>query len=299
VSAATPASLAVSCTTECVWKITGVPEAIQPLGLAVDSHGNLYVTDNKAGRILKFDPDGILITQWGKQGPQEGKLNTPWALAIDSQDNVYVIDVALGDVLVYDQNGQFLHKGTPQAPTELAFQYGNGVAIDAKGYVYFTDYINDRVLKFDGLKTFIAAWGDRGKGQLRDPVGIAIDHGGNVYVADSGNGRVVKFDSNGKFLAQIANCGSRTPASIFPVNLAIDAQDNLYVADSGASRICKYDQNGKFVGLWGTKGTGDGQFGGSDPAISMYSPTAIAIDAQGNVYVSDALINRIMKFKPR
>jgi DNA-binding beta-propeller fold protein YncE len=123
-----------------------------------------------------------------------------------------------------------------------------------------------------------------------------------VYVSDYGNNRIVKYDSSGKFLAKITGCGSGATAKMAPANIAFDVQGNVYVADTLAGRICKFDAKGQFVTQWGSVGAGDGQFGASDPTNPtrvVLSPFGIAVDTQGNIYVSDMVNNRIMKFAPR
>jgi sugar lactone lactonase YvrE len=81
-------------------------------------------------------------------------------------------------------------------------------------------------------------------------------------------------------------------------SLAVDQQGNVYVADNAATpRILKYDRDGKFVLQWGSKGSGDGQFEfvPTDPSAGPVSG-CVAIDVQGNVYVSDAYNDRVQKF---
>jgi tripartite motif-containing protein 71 len=76
-----------------------------------------------------------------------------------------------------------------------------------------------------------------------------------------------------------------------PEAVAVDGQGNVYVTDGPPSaRICKFDSKGRFLGMWGSKGVGDGQF---------METIDIVIDQQGNVYISDYGNNRINKFRQR
>ena len=63
----------------------------QGTGIAVDSSGNVYVSDHD-NRVQKFDSGGTYITQWGTQGSGNGQFSYPWSITADSSGNVYVLD---------------------------------------------------------------------------------------------------------------------------------------------------------------------------------------------------------------
>ncbi|MEO0074431.1 MAG: SMP-30/gluconolactonase/LRE family protein, partial [candidate division WOR-3 bacterium] len=70
-------------------------------------------------------------------------------------------------------------------------------------------------------------------------------------------------------------------------SIAIGPDGSIYVADIGNSRIQKFDSGGNFITMWGSMGSGDGQF---------WQPEGVAVDPAGNVYVADSRNNRIQKF---
>ena len=63
-----------------------------PMGVAVDSSGNVYVSDLHNNRIQKFTSDGTFITKWGTEGSGNGQFMYPWGIAVDSSGRVYVAD---------------------------------------------------------------------------------------------------------------------------------------------------------------------------------------------------------------
>jgi uncharacterized protein YegP (UPF0339 family) len=65
---------------------------VTPMGVAVDSSGNVYVSEFTMERIQKFDSEGTFITKWGSQGEGDGQFNGPSGVALDSSNNVYVTD---------------------------------------------------------------------------------------------------------------------------------------------------------------------------------------------------------------
>ncbi len=147
------------------------------------------------------------------------------------------------------------------------------------------------------------AFGAEGKtnGQFAFPRNLAIDAQGNIYVADSDNSRVQKFDANGKFLLAWGTKSPENapaPPSTFSQiwGLAVDKSGNVYVADTWNHRIQKFDANGRFLKTWGE--TGDTRGVARIDPLKFYGPRAIAIDAQGNLYVTDTGNKRVLKFTP-
>lgn len=63
-----------------------------PWGIAIDSHGDVYVADTGNQRVQKFDREGNYITQWGGFGNGEGQFNFPYGIAVDARGSVFVVD---------------------------------------------------------------------------------------------------------------------------------------------------------------------------------------------------------------
>lgn len=99
-------------------KVTGVaiippmlivePDFSDPVGLAIDSKGYVYVLEDDRARVSKYDGEGRLITRWGKIGAGQGEFKNPQAIAIDKDDNVYVADTDNNRIQEFDSNGKFL-----------------------------------------------------------------------------------------------------------------------------------------------------------------------------------------------
>ena len=141
------------------------------------------------------------------------------------------------------------------------------------------------------------AWGGPGSeaGLFRAPKGLATDAQGNLYVADSQNNRIQVLSSSGVLLRQWGSEGSAPGQFLEPWGLAVDAEGYVYVADTWNHRIQVFDPDGRYVREWGTFGqtgaTGDGDL--------LYGPRDVAIDGDGNVYVSDTGNKRIVKYTPQ
>jgi sugar lactone lactonase YvrE len=140
-----------------------------------------------------------------------------------------------------------------------------------------------------------------GTGEFEYPRVVAFDAQGNLYVGDSDNARVQKFDATGKFLTMWGSKSAENvigpPGSFSQIwGLAVGKEGNVYVADTWNHRIQKFDANGKFLTTWGsnvdTRGVAN-----VNPT-QFYGPRALAIDAQGNLFVADTGNKRILKFSP-
>jgi streptogramin lyase len=89
--------------------------------------------------------------------------------------------------------------------------------------------------------------------------------------------------------------GDPNPLS-HPSGMGIDREGNLYVVDTGNQRIQKFDSNGQFLMMWGSPGSGEGQFNFVPPKFNTVGSGDIVVDSQGNIYVADSGNARIQKF---
>ncbi|MBN2561697.1 MAG: hypothetical protein JXQ75_12285 [Phycisphaerae bacterium] len=265
----------------------GVGEFDNPLFLALDTAGCLFVAEMRNYRIQKFKTDGSYVLGWGSWGTADGQFACPQGIATDAAGNVYVSDRCNNCVQKFSSTGAFLAKWGSRGSGDGEFHWPAGLATDSEGALYVADNVNQRIQKFASNGTFMAEWGAHGTGdgQLDGPVDVAVDSEDYVYVADSLKYCVKKFTSDGAYVTQWGSFGTGDGQFQSAAGIAVDNEGYVYVGCPLESCIQKFTSDGAFVMKWG-----HGQ---------LVAPAGVAVDSSGNVYVVDCDGNKVMKFAPR
>jgi len=200
--------------------------------------------------------------------------------------------------------------------TDARFNEPSGVAVDSSGNVYVADKNNHRIRKITkevddaGDETWTVST-IATTVQFNEPHGVALDSSGNVYVADSNNHRVRKITPGGE-VSTLAGSGTTggyqddeddkvTTTARFnePYGVALDSSGNVYVADQNNHRIRKIteEENDDGDKVWKVSTIAGGTFGYEDGTAAQFDrPSDVAVDSSsGDVYVADALNNRVRK----
>jgi sugar lactone lactonase YvrE len=292
-----------------------------PWGLIVDGIGNVFVADKFNNSIRKITAAGFVSTLAGSSvnsGSADGtgsaaQFYGPQAVTADSAGNLYVADkfnctirkIQTGGVVSTFAGSATGGAGSTDGNGAAArFAFPSDVAVNASGIVCVADTTNYTIRKItpSGLVSTLAGLagvrgGDDGTGsaaRFSQPDGVAIDNAGNVYVADYGSHTIRKITPAGvvSTLAGLAgNIGSTDGMGsaarfTYPEGVAVDNAGNVYVADWGNCTIRKITPSGQVTTLAGSPGvcySADG----AGSAAHFSSPSTLAVDGTGNVYVSD------------
>jgi uncharacterized protein (TIGR03437 family) len=294
-----------------------------PLGVAVDASGHLYIADTN-NQAIRMVSGGVLTTvaggggqgYFGDNGPAtRAALNFPRGITLDAAGNLYIADTVDNCVRKVSGGVITLVAGSPSSaagyggdngpPTSAFLSTPVGVAVDAAGNLYIADYTNGRVRKVGNGSIITLAGGGIPVGnngpavgaQLGFPTGVAVDAAGDTYIADAYTHSVRKI-SNG-IITTLA--GTYTPgyngdgpgASTQldqPIAVVVDPAGKVFFADSLNQRVREVS-NGTVTTVAG----GGAFYNDNGPATGALvpGPVGLALDAAGNLYISDAANNRV------
>ncbi len=124
--------------------------------IALDSQGNVFVTDTLNNRVQEFDPDGNYVRAFGGNGDSPGNFARPKGLAVDTFGDLYVADSGWSNVQMFNSKGQMLMFFAGRGPMPGLLANPTAMAIDKNNRIYVGDYINHRVEEYQLVNTALA-----------------------------------------------------------------------------------------------------------------------------------------------
>lgn len=256
-------------------------------GVAVDDNGNIFITDGAANTIRRISFEtGEINTVAGKFRGFNVVDPTPFA-------------------------------GDGETATEAHLNIPHTSAIDLSGNIFIADAANHLIRKVDendissvagigGLTGYTGDGGQASSAKLYTPSGVATDGDGNVYFADAQNHVIRKITASTGIISTIAGLGPENagysgdngPAFEAKINspygVTVDENGVIYFTDFG-NHVVRKISNGIISTIAGTGNEGYTGDGGLAVSATFYSPKGIAVDSDGNIFVSDAGSNVVRK----
>jgi len=239
-----------------------------PFGVAVDSVGNLYISDFNNHRVRMVNISGTITTIAGNgiQGfsgdgglATAASLNTPYGVAVSASGDLYIAD-----------------------PPRIRKVTAGGIITTVAG---------------NGTQGFSGDGGPATAAGLKSPYGVAVDTNGNIYIADEANQRIRKVSSSGVITTVAGNGtqgfsgdgGPATAASLnYPAEVVVDNMGYLYIADTLNQRIRVVNTSGVITTIVGNGITGSGGDGGPATSANLDDPVGVALDTAANLYIADS-----------
>lgn len=266
----------------------------QPAEVAVNSVGNIYVTEALGFRVNCYDGEGKYLFSFGEKAPAEdlspSTFAYPMAIFIDKQDQVWVGDVKRGDIQVFTAEGKFVKSIAPTMDPGMEPFRPNGIHVLDDGRIVSTDTGNHRFVIMDADGKILLSVGTRGseEGQLNFPDGLTITPDNTICVVDVINYRIQQFDLEGNFIRMFGQAGQSAGTFGRPKNVAYDSQKNrLWVSDAMGHIIQVFTLEGEvksaFTGIEGQN-------------VALSTPRGIFIKGD-RVYIVNRLPHQVLVLK--
>jgi sugar lactone lactonase YvrE len=250
-----------------------------------------------------FGDFGVFFS--GDGGPAtDALIFFPQGLALDSSDNLFIADRGNNRIRRVAADSGVI--------TTVGLFTATGIALGADSYLYIAESFRVfRLALSNGAVTIVAGSGFLGFGgdggpatsaKLNSPRGIAVDARGDIYFSDTGASRIRKVAVDTGLISTFAGGGATFPGDGqlatdarlgSPLGIAFDPAGNLFVADNG--RVRKIDGRTRIMTTIAGTGVGGSSGDGGPAASATLEPSDLAVDASGNLYVAEALQNRIRK----
>jgi trimeric autotransporter adhesin len=280
----------------------------QATGMCFDRSGNLYFADDLNHVVRRISTAGIITTVAGtgalgstgdNQPARNARLNSPYAVAMDTDGTLYIADTGNnrirrvgtdGIIKAFAGTGEAGDSGDGSAATLARFLNPYGVAVDSGGNVLICDGSNGRLRRVsrNGVVNTVSA-------DFSMPYDVSVTPANAYLVNDWGGRRIFRLENTGTTGFVGANrttgIGDRGPATsavlLQPEGVVVDRTGAVLIADAGDGRVRRVD-NGGVIDTFAGKGFGAGYSGDNGPAVSagILQPDGLAIDAQGNTYVT-------------
>ncbi len=312
-------------------------ELFDPTNVFVDAAGNLFISDTGNERVREINATTHLISTIAGTGVQgyngdgiaatTAELSNPLGITVDSSGNVFIADTQNNRVR---EVNSVTHKISTVAGTGTAYYWGDGgpataaflnhptdVVLDAAGDLFIADAMNNEIREVNATTQYITtvagnySTSHQGDGvaatatQLNYPVAIAVDAAGDIFIADTNDSRVREVNAVTQLITTIAGSstygddggGNGVAATATglasPTGVAVDAAGNVYIADTQDNQVREVNASTQLINT--VAGTGNESYNGDGIAATSAEvrPNSVAVDALGDIFIADPISHMV------
>ena len=265
----------------------------QPLFVAADGMGKIYVTDLRVRGVVMIDLVNKVFKVLGGEDVS-GYFMRITGVALDGEGNVYAADGASRKLIVFSKDHQIKNviDLSPHVKNIASF------AIDrVRKRIIIPDSWGHQIVTFGLDGSFIGKTGKRGEGdgEFNYPSSVALDPEGNIVVCDAMNARIQRLTPDLKFISKFGRRGDRAGDFNIIKAVAVDSEGHIYVTDSKSHRVAIFNAAGEV--LLSIGGPFSLRPGSSIAPGGFLLPQGIYIDQNDSIYVVDQFNARVQQFQ--
>lgn len=252
---------------------TGNSKLKQPISLAVNDQGKIYITDAGDSNVKIYLPNGKYYRSFGSKGTGNSKFGYPYGIVVLKNGDIAVADSINLNVRVFSNSGKY-KKTLIDAKQKIR---PGALSVNKDGQIFVSDLLNHQIVVFSSSGKIIRKFKPT-VSSLKYPQEVSFSGGGqNLWIADSGNFAVKEIDTKGLVVQTIKGWGSPQQAFSLVRGIGADNLNRLMVADTINGTIHVMTQDGREI--FG--------FGGQDVKNSLVYPSFIMVDRSGKIYIAD------------
>jgi len=286
-------------------------EFYSPIGIFIDKHDIVYITDLNNARLQKFTTEGKYLGGFDlPRDTPDRKSSQAGGIVVDDHGLIYLTFMVQNRVGVYSDTGAPIREWGKYGNADGEFNQPGGIAFGPDGTLFVADQSNHRVQRFTRVGKFLGKWGvygaapgqfggpERAGSRFAGPHFVSIDRLKRIYTTEGVFGRVQQLSLEGKPLAAWGNKGNEPggfgaraiapgQSSLGPIAVFADPRGRIWVSSLN-DRVQAFTPEGKYLYGVAVSGSAPGQ---------LARPHGMAMDSNGFFYICDAGNQRIQKFR--
>ena len=257
-------------------------ELQEPRGIAVNTTGNIAITDCEGHCVYIFDKEGNCLRKVGSQGGNAGQFNRTRGVTYLNENEILIADTGNRRIQQVDvETGTVVTSFGNYGEGKGEFSNPTDVCLDEHQRIVVTEFSNHRILVMTQEGETITMFGDSGPEKLNYPTSC-IPYKNMFLASDGGNNCIKAFDQSATFLYKFGKEGNQDGEFNWPRGMLLDSSNNLLVCDCGNNRVQQFSLDGRFTGKTIT---------------DLPEPVGIAIGPDGRILVTSCTTKKVYILK--
>ena len=253
-----------------------------PIGITVNTKGNIAITDYIGDCVYIFDKEGNCLRNIGSKGGNAGQFYRPEGVTYINDNEILIADVGNNRIQHVDvQTGTFVKSFGKYGAAKGQFSQPVDVCLDEQQRIVVTESSNHRIQVMTQQGETISIFGDSGPEKLYSPISC-IPYKNMFLVSEKGNNCIKVYDQSGTFLYKFGTRGKQGGQFDWPCGMLVDRSSNLLVCDSNNNRVQQFTLDGRFTGKTITR---------------LPDPTGIATAQDGRILVTSFSAKKVFILK--